>query len=283
MTAPVPESLSLITQRGQEQLVGKQLADAQPDSAHAMRPLILPRLLLVTDRSQLPTGTSLASTVWAGVEAGLRAVVVREHDLAPLRRHALLSELAAIPGLLVITSRIPDPAAAGTHLATGMPAPRDPASGGPASGGPASGGPASGGPALWGASGGPALWGRSCHARAEVVAAASDGATYVTLSPYAESRSKPGYGPALTPGAYGGHAIPVFALGGVDADNAERAIAAGAYGVAVMGSVMRAARPAAVVAELLRRIEAPSEDRPIVSPPVVSSPVVSPPVVSRPS
>ena len=45
--------------------------------------------------------------------------------------------------------------------------------------------------------------------------------------------------------------LPVFALGGVDGSNARRCVAAGACGVAVMGTVMRADDPAAVVAGLV--------------------------------
>jgi thiamine monophosphate synthase len=46
----------------------------------------------------------------------------------------------------------------------------------------------------------------------------------------------------------------VFALGGITAANAAQARAAGAYGVAVMGAVMRADDPGAVVAALLGEV-----------------------------
>jgi thiamine-phosphate pyrophosphorylase len=49
--------------------------------------------------------------------------------------------------------------------------------------------------------------------------------------------------------------VPVLALGGVDAANAASAREAGAHGVAVMGCVMRAADPAAVVRRLLREVD----------------------------
>ena len=51
--------------------------------------------------------------------------------------------------------------------------------------------------------------------------------------------------------AYAGHPIPVYALGGIEPDSAATAVGTGAYGVAVMGAVMRAADPAAVVRDLL--------------------------------
>ena len=95
------------------------------------------------------------------------------------------------------------------------------------------------------------LAGRSCHTRAEVEAAAAGGFDYATLGPFAATAYKPGYGPPLPPDAYAGHPIPVYALGGIDPGNAEPALDAGAYGVAVMGAVMRAASPKSAVRELL--------------------------------
>lgn len=185
---------------------------------------MIPRLVLLTDRSQLRLGRGLVRTVRECVGAGLEAVVVREHDLEPGQRRALVTALAAIDGLTVISSRIADDAAHGLHLAAHQP-------------------PPAGGP-----------WGRSCHSRADVARAAAQGATWVTLSPYAVSASKPGHGPALPASALAGQPLPVLALAGIDATNAADAVAAGAHGVAVMGAVMRAADPAAVVAGLLREL-----------------------------
>lgn len=183
--------------------------------------MTLPRLFLLTDRSQLPPGRSLARTVRECAAAGLGAVVVREHDLDPPRRAELVASLAAVDGLRVISSRIPDPSASGVQLAAHQ-TPVD-------------------------------TWhGRSCHDLADVQRAAAEGARYATLSPYAASASKPGHGPPLDPAVFAVPApIPVLALGGVDAANARSALDAGAHGVAVMGAVMRAADPAGVVADLL--------------------------------
>lgn len=183
---------------------------------------MVPRLVLLTDRSQLRLGRGLLRTVRECAEAGLEAVVVREHDLDPAVRRALVAGLAVVDGLEVLSSRLPDPAADGLHLAAHQHA------------------PAAG------------RWGRSCHTPGEVALAAAQGAAWVTLSPYAASASKPGYGPALPPDAFAGHSVPVLALGGIDVTNAAAARASGAHGVAVMGAVMRAADPARVVAHLLR-------------------------------
>ncbi len=182
---------------------------------------MIPRLVLLTDRSQLSLGRGLIRTVSECADAGLEAVVVREHDLAPAARHALVLELAAIPLLTVISSRFADDAARGRHLAAHQPAPGD------------------------------GWWGRSCHSREAVDRAAAEGASWVTLSPYAASASKPGQRSLLATTDIAGHQIPVLALSGVGPHNAADAVAAGAHGVAVMGAVMRAHDPAAVVAELL--------------------------------
>lgn len=184
----------------------------------------LPRLILLTDRSQLRLSRGLVRTIGECAAAGLTHVVVREHDLEPPARHGLIAALTEIDGLTVISSRICDPAAHGVHLAAGQ--------------------PADSGQARY-------LVGRSCHSAADVKQAAGEGAAYATLSPYAATASKPSYGPPLDAGEFAGaHEIPVFALGGITPANAEAARKAGAYGVAVMGAVMRAEDPAAEVAAL---------------------------------
>lgn len=183
----------------------------------------VPRLVLLTDRTQLPPGTDLGTAVRRCVDAGLRCVVVREHDLSPVERRALVADLAGVDGLTVISSRIVDDAATGLHLAAHQER-------------------------------GTGCWGRSCHSHADVVRAAAQGAKWVTLSPYATSVSKPGHGPPLAPEEFAGHALPVLALGGITPANAAAAREHGAYGVAVMGEVMRAADPARVVRRLLETL-----------------------------
>jgi len=191
----------------------------------------VPRLVLLTDRTQLPEGRDLVETVRACADVGLSQVVVREHDLDESARHRLVADLAAIDGMVVVSSRLPDPAAAGIHLGADQDS-LDPESS-------------------------PVWFGRSCHSVVEVHRAAAECAAYVTLSPFAATRSKPGYGPPLDQIAYADRSgIPVLALGGIDPGNAAHALAAGAHGVAVMGAVMRANDPAAVVRGLLREVEA---------------------------
>lgn len=180
---------------------------------------MIPRLVVVTDRAQLRLGRGLVRTVVECVDAGLTHVLVRELDLPPGQRAALIGELAAVDGLTVWSAHTAVRGATGVHV-------------------PATGQPPSRGE-----------WGRSCHSRADVAAAAAEGARWATLSPYADSTSKPGRR-LLDPGQYADPHLPVLALGGITAANAGDAVAAGAHGVAVMGAVMRAAEPAAVVAQL---------------------------------
>ena len=107
-----------------------------------------------------------------------------------------------------------------------------------------------------------ALIGVSAHSARDAAAALRAGADYVTVSPVFPTASKPGYGPALgldglarmvmaAPG-------PVLALGGVTPDNAALCRAAGAGGIAVMGEVMRADDPRAIVAQLIRALSVKS-------------------------
>jgi thiamine-phosphate pyrophosphorylase len=184
-------------------------------------------LLLLTDRSQLHLGRSLRRTLLECIEAGATRIVLRELDETPAAREALAAALVSA-GATVIAAHSPLPSAAAVHLPADAPA------------------PASG-----------VVFGRSCHSADEVRAAAASGAAYVTLSPYALTASKPGYGPALPPSEYAEAAaagIPVYALGGITPTNAVQAIEAGACGVAVMGEVMRAEDPAAVVRALLEAL-----------------------------
>lgn len=184
----------------------------------------LPRLLLLTDRRQVPRRRDLVGCVADCVPQGLTHVVLRELDLPDSERADLAADLIGL-GATVISARRPLPGCAGVHVsATGQP-------------------PASG------------PWGRSCHSAFDVQHAESEGASWAMLSLFAASRSKRArHAKLLPPSAFAGHRIPVFALGGVEPNNAADAIAAGAYGVAVMGAVMRASRPGRVVRRLLKEV-----------------------------
>lgn len=98
--------------------------------------------------------------------------------------------------------------------------------------------------------------GQSCHSRDELAHAAQNGAAYASLSPVFASPGKPGYGPALgltmlRDMATEFPALPLIALGGINAENAAACRNAGAAGVAVRGAISAAASPAAATAEIV--------------------------------
>ena len=213
--------------------------------------MTLPRLLVLTDRTQC--AGPLTATVAAAVDAGVRAVVLRDKDLPDGERARLAAELRTlldpVGGLLVVAgpagsaigprgAEIATMAHAGAvHLAARdpFPAPR------------------------------PALVGRSCHSAAEVAGARSDGCDWVFVSPFAATASKPGYGPALGPAGLAALVAggpPAFALGGVQPDDVPACLAAGAHGVAVMGPVMRDPSLAAAYLAALSDAPAPEEPEP---------------------
>jgi thiamine-phosphate diphosphorylase len=192
--------------------------------------LPLPPLLVLTDRAGT-NGRPLLDVALDAVRGGARAIVLREKDLPRLEREqlarALRAMLGPVGGLLLVASDA-SVRGEGVHLAAEDPMPdlRPP------------------------------FVGRSCHDRAELRRSAEEGCDYATLSPVFATASKPGYGPALAPGALRDTPLPVFALGGVSAANARQCMSAGASGVAVMGAVMGAASPADAVADLLAAIGA---------------------------
>jgi thiamine-phosphate pyrophosphorylase len=199
-------------------------------------------VVVVTDRRQAVA--PLLEQVVAAVAGGARWVLLREKDLPTRERAALadrLREALAPYGARLIVAG-PDPLGGdAVHLAGADPVP---------------------------ALDEGVLVGRSCHGPADLDRLTVE--HYVTVSPVFASASKPGYGPPLGPDGLAGLCRrthrPVLALGGVETpQRAAACVAAGAVGVAVMGAVMRASDPAAVVAGLCRAVEGigpDSEGRP---------------------
>ena len=183
----------------------------------------LPRLLIIADAEI--AGGPLPAIVAEAVHHGARAVVLRARQLHTAGRVELAANvrrlLAPVDGLLILAGGHGD----AVHLAAREPLPEPR----------------------------PALVGRSCHNADEVSDAAREGCDYVTVSPIYVTASKPGYGPPIgTAGlaALCRPGLPVFALGGVMPDSVPACLAAGAYGVAVMGPILR--RPETVSAYLER-------------------------------
>ena len=186
-------------------------------------------------------GHDLVEVVCAAVGAGAPTVLLREKDLPPADRHSLAVSLRAVTaaagvGLIVAgdVALARAVGADGVHLAADDPWPDESAAG--------------------------LRVGRSCHTPGELVAAARRGAAdYATFSPVFATTSKPGYGPAL--GIDGlaagcravaglGTPLAVYALGGIGPAQAAACLRRGAAGLAVMGMVMGADDPAAVVTSL---------------------------------
>jgi thiamine-phosphate pyrophosphorylase len=204
--------------------------------------LPVPPLLVISDRRQARRPLAeLAEAIFAG---GCRWLSLREKDLPPAERHALLGALIVLGRRWEATVMVhEDVAAAVISGAAGVHLPR-------------TGNPEAARPRLPGG-----LIGASAHSAREASALLGSGADYVTVSPVFPTASKPGYGPAI--GLDGLAEIvtqvpgPVIALGGVTPANAPPCLSAGASGVAVMGEVMRAANPQAVVEAMLAAMSEP--------------------------
>ena len=201
--------------------------------------LPVPPLLVISDRRQ--TRLPLEQVAKGVFEGGGRWFSLREKDLPPAERRALLGRLVALGrdfGAVVTVHEDIDAAAAadadGVHL------------------------PSAGNVAAARSQRPHGLIGASAHSADEASALLRAGADYVTVSPIFVTLSKPGYGPAL--GLDGLARIvaeapgPVVALGGIDNGNAAACLAAGARGIAVMGEVMRSEDPRVTVERLLRAI-----------------------------
>jgi len=97
------------------------------------------------------------------------------------------------------------------------------------------------------------LLGSTCRTRAEVEAAAREGADYAGFGPVFASGSKAGLPAPLGPGAVAAAAgiLPLVAIGGIDAPSAPAVIRAGAHGVAVIGAIWRHPDPVLAAKELV--------------------------------
>jgi thiamine-phosphate pyrophosphorylase len=100
------------------------------------------------------------------------------------------------------------------------------------------------------------LLGLSVHKIDEVKNIDPNMVDYVVAGPVFETTSKPGYGPVL--GIKGiemiaaASSVPVIAIGGIDRDSGPSLLKHGVGGLAVMGSVMRAADPAEEIRAILQ-------------------------------
>ncbi|MDB5394993.1 MAG: thiamine phosphate synthase [Rhodospirillales bacterium] len=190
-----------------------------------------PPILLITDRKQCPE--SLEARAAALFRGGCRFLSLREKDMAPDERTALLGRLAALGRECGATVCVHDDIVAARACGTALHLPAD--------------GETARTRRLLGPD---VLIGQSCHSRAEILAAAAGGADYVTMGPVFATASKPVYAPAenLTD-AMAGIRLPILALGGITRDML-RNLPVGFSGLAVMGAAMTEADPEGWFAEI---------------------------------
>ncbi|MEU0271397.1 thiamine phosphate synthase [Streptomyces sp. NPDC006307] len=107
--------------------------------------------------------------------------------------------------------------------------------------------------------GGEVLIGRSTHGEAEVDAAVAEpGVDYFCTGPCWPTPTKPGrYAPGLDLVRYAAsldQRRPWFAIGGIDADNLDQVLDAGARRIVVVRAITEADDPAAAAASLAKRV-----------------------------
>jgi thiamine-phosphate pyrophosphorylase len=196
-----------------------------------------PPLLLITDRRQarLPVIDAVA----AALAAGCRWVSVREKDLSQDEQISLVRTLLPVARRYGACLTLHGDAALalasgsdGVHLSAG----NDPV-------------------AARGMLGPGKFLGVSLHTVTEAEAIDPDFVDYAIAGPAFETPSKPGYGPEIGRKGLAEIAraarVPVLAIGGLNASRAAEVLAAGPFGIAVMGGVMRSADPGQEVRGLL--------------------------------
>jgi thiamine-phosphate pyrophosphorylase len=106
-----------------------------------------------------------------------------------------------------------------------------------------------------------AVLGATARTPEQARAAVAAGATYLGVGPAYATSTKDGLPPPIGPDGVAAVAgavpdTPVVAIGGVSAERVPELLAAGAYGVAVVGAVCAAADPARAAARLLAAVTA---------------------------
>jgi thiamine-phosphate pyrophosphorylase len=98
-----------------------------------------------------------------------------------------------------------------------------------------------------------AIVGLSTHSEEQIAASAGRPVDYISVGPIWETPTKagrPGVGTELIEHAAGNAPHPFFAIGGIDAGNAEQVVAAGAERLCAVRAIRDAADPAAAATEL---------------------------------
>lgn len=100
------------------------------------------------------------------------------------------------------------------------------------------------------------LIGATCRDRSQVEEAAHDGADYAGFGPLFATESKSGLPDplGLGPLAEATGVLPLIGIGGIDAERAGGARAAGAHGVAIIGAIWRQRDPVQAAKELVAAV-----------------------------
>ena len=203
------------------------------------------RLYFVTDRRQT-AGRPLYDVVQAALDGGVRAVQLREKDLEGGELYRLAARLrdltARYAARLLINDRLDVALAAGAdgvHLGqTSLPVSTARQLLGPDK-----------------------LIGVSTHSPDEITAA--QGADFVVFGPVYFTPSKADYGQpqgvARLRQAARHSPVPVFAIGGIQADRIAAVRRAGAHGIALISALSAAAEPSRAAHELLTRLGPPDK------------------------
>jgi len=196
-------------------------------------------LYLITDRKNT-RGRDLHTVVEEALKGGVKAIQLREKDLSSRDLYEAAYELRKLTrrydARLLINDRIDIALAVeadGVHLGTNsIPLHRA--------------------RKLLGEE---RLLGVSCHNQISAITAEEMGADFITFGPVFDTPSKAAYGNPTGIDAIRTIAsllqIPVFALGGINRDNAPQAIAAGVHGIAMISAILAAEHPRKEAQELL--------------------------------
>ena len=196
----------------------------------------LPRLYLVTD-SSIPLHVPIEQVVAEAVSGGVGMVQVREKNMTSGELYRLAEKLRLVTrdkALLMVNDRV-DVALAveadGVHL-------------------PAHSLPVVVARRLLGEG---LLVGKSVHSVEEAVSAEREGADYLMLGTIYATASHPdgpASGPELIESVKSQVRIPIYAIGGINASNAEEVMRAGADGIAVIRSILGTGDPRAAAQEI---------------------------------
>lgn len=201
-------------------------------------------LYLITDRHQTG-GRPLIPLLREALDAGLRAIQLRERDLATRPLLALAEDVLRLTrdygALLLLNDRVDlvmALGADGVHLR-------------------ADSVPVAAARRLLGPD---RVIGVSAHSVEEVVRAEAEGADFAVIGPAYETSSKRPYGPPIGLAPIGEAArrcrIPVLAVGGITPSRAREVRHAGAFGVAVISSILSAEQVKSATHQMLEAVAA---------------------------